>query len=53
MLTFEEIRAANKNGDFYAIGSNGHKYDAVYLADARTMFFCIPSSVQILGYIER
>ena len=53
MKTFHEIKAANKDGDFYAIGSNGERYDASYNATFGVMFFAIPESVEIIGYIER
>ena len=53
MKTFEEIARENKNGEFYAIGNNGKQYTASYSAEYGCMFFCIPSSVEIVGYIER
>lgn len=50
MLSFEEI---NKSGDYYAISTDGKKYEATYCADLGIMFFAIPSTVEIVGYIER
>lgn len=50
MKTLEEI---TKSGKYYAIGNNGKKYEATFCADLGVMFFCIPSSVEIVGYIER
>lgn len=50
MKTINEI---TKSGDYYAIGDNGKKYDAYYSTEYGCMFFAIPSSVKILGYIER
>lgn len=53
MKTFEEIANANKDGEFYAIGNNGIKYNASYSSKYGCMFFAIPSSVEIIGYIEK
>ena len=53
MKTLHEIKATNKDGSYYAIGSNGKRYEASYSAQFGVMFFAIPDSVQILGYIER
>ena len=53
MKSFEEIKATNRDGLYYAIGSNGVKYEAVYSVAYKNMFFCIPASVEIIGYIER
>lgn len=53
MLSFNEIKATNKNGEFYAIGDNGKEYTASYNAKFECMFFAIPSTVEIVGYIER
>ena len=53
MKTFEEIAAANKDGEYYAIGSNGKQYNATYSAKYECMFFCVPAGVEIVGYIER
>lgn len=53
MKTFEEITATNRDGEYYAIGNNGKQYNAHYNAEFGVMFFCIPASVEIIGYIER
>ena len=53
MKTFEEIVATKKDGDFYAIGNDGKKYTASYSEKYECMFFAIPASVEIVGYIER
>lgn len=53
MKSFEEIKATKRDGEYYAIGSNGRQYEASYRAAYENMFFCIPASVEILGYIER
>ena len=53
MKTFEEIAAANKDGEYYAIGDNGKQYSASYNAEFGCMFFAIPAIVEIIGYIER
>ena len=49
----KSINEITKSGDYYAIGDNGKKYNASYDADLGCMFFAIPASVQIVGYIER
>lgn len=50
MLQLNEI---NKDGEYIAIGDNGKQYDATYCADLACMFFCIPASVEVVGYIEK
>ena len=53
MKSFDEIKRTNKDGEFYAIGDNGKQYTASYSAKFEAMFFAIPASVEIVGYIER
>ncbi len=56
MKTFEEIKAQGKNGEYYAIGDNGKQYEASFCTEygnGGIMFFAIPSTVKILGYITR
>ena len=53
MKSFEEITATKRDGEYYAIGNDGKQYTASYNAAFECMFFAIPSSVEILGYIER
>lgn len=53
MKNLAEIIATNKDGDYYAIGNNGKQYTASYSAKFECMFFAIPASVEIIGYIER
>lgn len=53
MKTFDEIKKANKDGEFFAIGNNGKKYNASYSSKYGCMFFAIPSNVEIVGYIEK
>lgn len=50
MKTLNEI---TKSGEYYAIGNNGKKYEATYCSDLGCMFFCVPSTVEIIGYIEK
>lgn len=53
MLTFEEIRKNQKEDkEYIAIGNNGKKYSASWVVKYPAMFFCIPSTVEILGYKE-
>ena len=53
MKSLNEIKATNRDGEYYAIGKNGRQYKAFYDATFKMMFYCIPSSVEIIGYIER
>ena len=53
MKTFDEIAAANKDGEFYAVDNKGRKYPASYSAKYGCMFFAIDSTIEIIGYIER
>lgn len=53
MKSLKEIKAANRDGDYYAVSSFGALYEAHYNAEFGVMFFCIPESVEIIGYIER
>ena len=53
MKTLNEIKANKKSVDLWAIGDNGRQYIAAYNADLDIIFYCIPSSVEIIGYIER
>ena len=53
MKTFDEVVATNKDGKYYAIGDNGKQYSASYSAKFECMFFAIPSTVKIIGYIEQ
>lgn len=53
MLSYEEI-AKNQKADknYIAIGDNGKEYDASWVVKYPAMFFCIPSTVKVLGYKE-
>ena len=53
MLSFEEIKKKNKSGEFIAVCSDGKHYSATYSPKYKTMFFCIPSYVTILGYLKK
>ena len=46
------IQTITESGKYIAIGDNGKHYDASYNAELKTMFFCIPSYVNVLGYIK-
>lgn len=53
MITIDEIKGKAVDGEkFFAIGDNGKKYTAVYDAEFQVMFFCIPDTVKIVGYIH-
>lgn len=40
-----------KNGEYHAIGDNGTLYRASYSEEFHCMFFAIPSTVHVIGYI--
>ena len=49
MLNFQNITESWK---YIAIGDDGKHYNAIYNAELKTMFFCIPTYVNVLGYIK-
>lgn len=54
ILSMEQISKKGVDGNFIAIGDDGKKYDAAYVnkyAPGGIMFFIIPRSVKIIGYI--
>lgn len=51
LLDISEIRKKNNDGNYIAITESGRKYNATYISKYRVMFFAIPSSETILGYI--
>lgn len=55
LISFEEIAKKHIAGEYLAIGNNGKSYHASYVPKYKpsgVMFFCIPQSVEILGYLE-
>lgn len=55
LISFEEIANKHTAGEYLAIGNNGKSYHASYVPKYRpsgVMFFCIPDSVEILGYLK-
>ena len=55
LISFEEIAKKHIAGEYLAIGNNGKSYHASYVpkyVPSGVMFFCIPDSVEILGYLE-
>ena len=55
LISFEEIAKKHIAGEYLAIGNNGKSYHASYVPKydpSGVMFFCIPDSVEILGYLE-
>ena len=55
LISFEEIAKKHTAGEYLAIGDNGKIYHASYVpkyTSSGVMFFCIPDSVEILGYLE-
>ena len=55
LISFEEIAKKHIAGEYLAIGNDGKSYHASYVPKyepSGVMFFCIPQSVEILGYLE-
>ena len=55
LISFEEIAKKHIAGEYLAIGNNGKSYHSSYVPKydpSGVMFFCIPDSVEILGYLE-
>lgn len=55
LISFEEIANKHIAGEYLAIGNDGKSYNASYVPKyepSGVMFFCIPQSVEILGYLE-
>ena len=55
LISFEEIAKEYKAGEYLAIGNDGKEYRASYVPGYRpsgVMFMCIPSDVEILGYLK-
>lgn len=51
--SLSQIVKENKDANFYALGNNGKKYTASYSRKHSCMFFAIPSTVRVVGYIEK
>ena len=55
LISFDEIAKKHIAGEYLAIGNDGKSYHASYVPKyepSGVMFFCIPSDVEILGYLE-
>ena len=55
LISFDEIAKKHMAGEYLAIWNNGKSYHASYVPKyepSGVMFFCIPSDVEILGYLE-
>ena len=55
LISFDEIAKKHIAGEYLAIANNGKSYHASYVPKyepSGVMFFCIPSDVEILGYLE-
>jgi hypothetical protein len=52
IMTYEQIREQNpENCELLAICNNGKQYPASYNKKLKSIFFAIPHSVKIIGYI--
>lgn len=52
LWSLKDVIAEGKDGDFLAIGDDGKDYKASYNAKLKVMFFAIPSTVNVLGYLK-
>ena len=52
LYSIKDIVKENKDGEFLAICESGKEYEARYCAEYRAMFFAIPDSEKIIGYVE-
>ena len=54
LWSFEDVKKEGcDNSEWLAICDNGKEYNATYtIKYGGTMFFCIPSDVNILGYLK-
>lgn len=54
LISYEEISTTQtEDKEYIAIGDNGREYDAHWTPKYNgVMFFCIPSTVEVLGYKE-
>lgn len=53
LLTKNDIAKENADGDFLAVCDNGKEYECSYSTEYKTIFFTIPSGVNVLGYVRR
>lgn len=55
MINFYSIKSIikeNKDGDFLAICESGNSYECKFVAKYKTMFFTIPATEKIVGYVK-
>ena len=53
MLQFEDLKKRGQDADLYAVCNDGKEYEACYVQRFEMIFFAIPNSVEILGYVMR
>lgn len=52
IVDYEQIKAERREDcDLLAIGNDGRQYRASYSAKLESIFYCIPRSVKVIGYI--
>ena len=55
LISFDELAKKHIAGEYLASANDGKSYHASYVPNydpSGVMFFCIPASVKILGYLE-
>lgn len=53
VYTFDEIAEAKNDLELLAIDEDQKEYSAKYSAEHQSIFFCIPSSIKIIGYKKK
>lgn len=48
-----QLDEIHEDGEYYAIGDDSRLYHASYSEECCCMFFAIPSTVHVVGYIPR
>lgn len=52
LWTIKDIIAEGEDGEYLAICESGNEYECEYVAKYRAMFFAMPDSENILGYLK-
>lgn len=52
LWSIKDIIKENEDGEFLAVCASGKKYECSFVAEYRAMFFTIPSTEKVLGYVK-
>ena len=52
LYQIKDIIKENKDGKFVAVCESGNVYECSFVAECRAMFFAMPSTEKILGYVK-